>query len=96
MSLIFITSWVREIHKRYKLPWDDEVGRCEEDPKWTCAAALNNFYKYTTVKRNYIEPIPPYMTSVDSILKRYRGRRGYNLWQCTEINSVNNRIRIYK
>lgn len=96
MSLIFITSWVRDIGKRYKLPWEDNCEKCEESPQWTCAWALNNFYKYTKLGRSYIEPIPPYLIHDNAIVNRYRRIGYYNSWQCTDINSVNDRIRIYK
>ena len=96
MSLIFVTTWVRDINKRYKVPWEDDSARCEEDPRWTCAWALNTFYKYTKIEDNYIEPIPPYLTHENAIINRYRRKGYYNSWQCTDINSVNDRIRIYK
>ena len=96
MSLIFVTTWVRDIDKRYKLPWEDNSERCDNDPKWTCAWALNTFYKYTKIEDNYIEPIPPYLTHENAIINRYRRKGHYNSWQCTDINSVNDRIRIYK
>lgn len=96
MSLIFVTTWVRDIDKRYKLPWEDNREKCESDSKWTCAGALNNFYKCIKIGDNYIEPIPPYLTHASAITKRYRWQGYQNSWQCTDIDSVNDRIRIYK
>ena len=96
MSLVFVTTWVRDIDKKYKLPWEDNCEKCDNDPKWTCAGALNTFYKYTKIEDNYIEPIPPYLTHEDAIINRYRRKGRYNSWQCTDIDSVNDRIRIYK
>lgn len=96
MSLIFITTWIRDIDKKYELPWKDDCERCEEDPMWTCAGALRNFYKYTKIEGNYIDPIPPYLTHLSAITKRYSWQVYQNSWQCTDIDSVNDRIRIYK
>lgn len=96
MSLIFVTTWVRDTDKRCKLPWEDNSERCEENPRWTCAQALRTFYKYTKIGDNYIEPIPPYLTHTSAITKRYRWQGYQNSWQCTDIDSVNDRIRIYK
>lgn len=96
MSLIFISTWIRDIDKRYKVPWEDNVEKCVGDPMWTCVCALNNFYKHIKIEDSYIEPIPPYLVH-DSVISHRRRRKGhYNYWQCTDIDSVNNRIRIYK
>ena len=96
MSLIFITSWIRGIDKDINFPWEDNCEKCEEDPRWTCAWALNSFYKYTKIGGNSIDPIPPYLVHDTAIINRYRRQRYYNSWQCTEISPVNERIRIYK
>ena len=90
MSLLFVTTWIRYINKKYT-PWNDECARCENDPRWTCCWALRKFYNDPE------EVIPPYMLERNSIMLRNRHRsRSDNEWQCTELDSVNDRIRIYK
>lgn len=91
MSLLFIHTWVRDIRKGVT-PWTDDIGRCEEDPRWTCAWALREIYD------DLEEVIPPFMThySDNVIHNRNRSDGRYNKWQYTEIESVNSRIRIYK
>ena len=91
MSLIFITAWVRKI-KNNMTPWTDDTEKCECDPKWSCSWAISKFYGHRSD-----EVITPYITEDDDKLKnRHRRDTFYKNWQYTEIDSVNDRIRIYR
>ena len=95
MSLIFIDTWVRQIRKGIT-PWSDDSQKCENDPRWTCAWALNKFYHNEHGTRD--EYIMPYLVKSREDIRRSRHRCDiyFNSWQYTGIESVNDRIRIYK
>ena len=95
MSLIFIDTWIRQIRKGVT-PWSDDSQKCENDPRWTCAWALNEFYHNEHGTRD--EYIMPYLVKSYDDIRRRRHKRDiyFNSWQYTEIESVNERIRIYK
>ena len=93
MSLLFVSPWVRKLRKGHT-PWDDKEGVCREDPRWSCAEAIISFYG-TDELPEYLKEEASWSTNV-LYSRPSRRERICSSWVYTSLDSVNDRIRIYK
>jgi len=86
MSLLFVEAW---ISRKRKGTEDVGTERCECDPMWSCRSAIMEHFK--------IIEFPDYeIPHTWSLRHRNVNDCLYYHYQETELESVNNRVRIYK